>query len=338
MPQSLTRFRRHAAFVRVLCIQHPSDIHPDLFGYLEGSGIHAPLLPSLETLVFERSPANTPLLALWVIGPSLRSFTYSLYNPGFGGYTWLPELVQSEIRVLQTVLAKLRSSSPGLEDLHLVDEVLEFDPKFSLQFTNLRSLDLEAAACCDTSFLRALATLPHLHSLYVPREVIGKARPVPFGFAHLKFLQVYGGPASMRCALETINPPSLRHLSLTMSFRHESVVFQVVGSLSERCSATLAHLSVRYVSFDSNARKVSDALAPLFCMRKLRALTVRSTPGPLQCTDADLAALARHWPRLQSLHLECKAKGELPTAQGIAHLREACPDLSDVSLRLDKMG
>lgn len=286
--------------------------------------------------MFDRSPVNPPLLALWVIDPSLRSLTYNLCDEEYGEEVpWPPELMQPEEHMLGTVLAKLRLSSPKLGHLRLAVEEIEWDVRLILPLTSPRSLDLEYSISCNTNALRSLAGLPHLHTLYLPEDITGEARPVPGGFVCLEYLRLCGGAEDMRRAVETIAPSRLRHLSLCV-YDFERTMHLVLGPTSERCSGTLTRLTVECFDAFKGFPRVSDVLRPLFCARSIQDLKLSNTRTPLECRDADLVIMAKRWPMLQSLKLECDLTGELPTPQGIAQMRKECSGLRTVTLRLDR--
>ncbi|KZT67150.1 hypothetical protein DAEQUDRAFT_405377 [Daedalea quercina L-15889] len=327
-PESVLCFKRYASLVRVLRVDGLPHYDLAIFSYLEEAGLRSPLLPSLQDLSCRRSRITATTVG-WVIGPSLRSF--SAINYVDMRYQRNPEGVSK----IESLLNGLHLSSPRLEVLEVADRMSCWNLSIALALSQLRVLDISRSRPCDTDFLRSLAALPRLHTLKIP-EITGQPSPVPGGFRHLMNLAIVGDVDSLAFAVETIHPHQLRTLSVMIREPFECVddAHGLFPSICNRCSRTLEEINIEYdLEPPEDEFTLTDILEPFHAARNVRVFTLTSE-YKVSFSDADLVAIAKHWPALRALDLDYEEGPQLPTLWGIADLAGACPDLEEIALAI----
>ncbi|KAI0350601.1 hypothetical protein OH77DRAFT_1058588 [Trametes cingulata] len=349
-PEHWARFLQYTVHTRV--IHGGPAIHytnPAVYVYLSYKNHGLPIFPHLESLAwFSDKPdhlglrlmASSKLRRLHItIGRSGVAISEAM-QPGNPNPPEAPPSASDTL--LQTALPRLT----GLRELHYRTFSYMAPPREMKTWTSLgQSRELRVLRlddCCnitDPSYLRGLASLPHLAELQL---AVALDRPAPTDIRGFKALQklclsVVGMIDPGPCLLSSFASPHLHTLFLLYRRAFPSAVadslniagrqFPHLRSLSVKVHSGVISAPAALPTFSSVFGQIMECLS----MERVRIDTHRDL---ILCegSDAELEVLAAKWPSLRRLSLLTTFAGPI-THRTLCSVERHCPELRTLHLR-----
>ena len=211
---------------------------------------------------------------------------------------------------------RLHESSPFLEEIFLFTTDTVDGPsvvKELVCFSRLQRIQISRISDPEAEF-HALATMPHLMSLWVFKVAGTWARAGhAISFRNLRALSVMGDASVLAGLFTRVRFPALETALVDVTdYRAQAALEDTTAVLSSFSNAISAgSLSVLQLSIQMQVQPsqrslpaLRDLLSPILPLYFLRSFTLCALTGPIATLDdADVDALARAWPSLESLDI-----------------------------------
>ena len=217
-----------------------------------------------------------------------------------------------------SLFRRLHESSPFLEEIFLFTTDTVDGPsvvKELVCFSRFQRIQISRISDPEAEFL-ALATMPHLMSLWVFKVAGTWARAGhAISFRNLRALSVMGDASVLAGLFTRVRFPALETALVDVTdYRAQAALEDtaaVISSFSNAISAgSLSVLQLRIqmqAQTSQRARSLPalrDLVSPILPLYFLRSFTLCALTGPVATLDdADVDALARAWPSLESLDI-----------------------------------
>ncbi|KAH9924545.1 uncharacterized protein B0H18DRAFT_1211800 [Fomitopsis serialis] len=345
LPIQRARVAWYAQRVKSLRILKEDVIHPSMF--LQPSmvrerdistGLERPLLPSLEEIFCEPSPAMDEAITVFA-GPNLMRVTFSLsYRQ-----TKSKQELTGEDYALASIIHNLASSAPYVEELFVTHVPF---PRTLLGIEGLRNiqvLDIHGTEC-TTDLLRKLSYLGRLNRLTLTASAGGTPLSSK-AFCQLKHVRFIKGTFTgisrvLRsfgvCQLITLNVANA--MAWSVRCLKEFTTSALALCLRSRC--TLITLSIRAAAAQEHGEDptnlpwlpLPELLQPFFFCAQMSTFEL-GIQSLVAISDNDLSLVGTRWPHLTRLDLvHTNAISPIPTFDGIIQLVEDCLGLRILQL------
>ncbi|KAH9913198.1 hypothetical protein B0H21DRAFT_396450 [Amylocystis lapponica] len=320
-----SRFQYYARRVRSLVVR-PTNLDPSVFPQLAHHATRKPLCPSLVSLEWRQDPPMDQGLFAF-LGESLRSLSISLFGLNHNN-------VNHANNAIKGVLYILRSCAPRLQDLTLdyhgpCLELLPIAHLHALQKLCVRSCVFPVST---TQLFHSCAGMSNLRELSI---TLGTTNDpvISFGtaFPALEVLDVTGRTSDVTHLLSAMSSSPLHSV---MICEFNPVEWR---GLETCCAALGIHFSasltiVRLVSDvdDSNIGplQVLQTLQPLLQLQRMKSFELSITDALVSMLDQDISAMAKAWPEIENLTLNCDfAPQSPPSIYSLAAFAHHCPNL-----------
>ncbi|KAJ7143909.1 hypothetical protein C8R44DRAFT_915720 [Mycena epipterygia] len=276
----------------------------------------------------------------------------SMPFPSFQHFELLlcPHLVritlQTPMQLLSRIIPTLTVQCPSLTAISLVSKHGWFfdllRPKISQFVRTLVDIEELSVDTVDRAAFLHLGRLPTLKALRIENAMTSLSFDAfpspPHMYPSLKFLRF--GVTTLDCVAPFIDIISNSPLEI---FEIGILTGQPTTTVAQRFFSALAahccHFSLQnIISCGGDGHPDRDlldgvTLRPILCFANLVSLSL-VVPFTFDLDDADLFGMARAWPRLESLSIQCITRPRT-TLHGLSAFAQHCPHLSSLNIAFD---
>ncbi|KAL1948552.1 hypothetical protein VTO73DRAFT_12627 [Trametes versicolor] len=274
------------------------------------------LFPRLKCLIWHRPfDAAASALLVMFLSPMLRTVHLNIMETRPVERCTLTTYPSAAEYAYSSVLRTIHSCAPKVEEILLVAGGYFCTVDRLREFRNLRVLALHNVVYLTPVF-DVCKTLPSLWHLdihmalrHFPDPELDDLPSSPVAtLSPLTLLELSGPPLMVVSAVDALNAPNLRSLSLSFVANADAWK-RCSASVVSRFGATLHNLEISVEGALRDVRPdvpylLPDFFAPLFALRDLRMVEILSHfNSPFAVRPQDLTDLATAWPQLRTLVL-----------------------------------